>query len=166
MDRVLPGERLPAQHGDVHIGRIQFNGMAGAASHLGGDDRGPRTGKRLVNRLAGCGVILDRATHALNGLLSAVASLGVKVLDIPDGRLLAAALPLARLAVEHCIGGNLVLRDKPPVIRGRTVAHRIGQRLILPIIVAPPDHRPRLHPNYCRPYSEPTGNQAFKYLSR
>jgi hypothetical protein len=37
---LLPGERLLALHSDIDIGRVQLDGMAGVAGHLGGNDPG------------------------------------------------------------------------------------------------------------------------------
>jgi hypothetical protein len=84
---------LPALHsGHVDVGRVQLDGVADAAGHLAGDDRRPRSAERLVDSLAGAGVVLDRALHALDGLLGAVAGLGLlRLVDLPDGRLLAVA---------------------------------------------------------------------------
>src|SRR3954453_744329 len=49
---VLTGARLPPQDGDIDIGPVEFDGVACTTRHLGGDDRGPRAGERLVDDLA------------------------------------------------------------------------------------------------------------------
>src|SRR5215207_3984865 len=52
-NRRRPGEGLPALYRHVHVGGIEFNGMAGAASHLRGDDGGAGAAERVVHRLTG-----------------------------------------------------------------------------------------------------------------
>src|SRR3954453_22055077 len=49
---LLAGERLPAQDRHVDIGRVELDRVAGAAGHLTGDDRRPRTAERLIDGLA------------------------------------------------------------------------------------------------------------------
>ena len=102
--------------------------MANPAGHLGRDDRGAGAAERLVDRLAGRRVVLDRPLHALDRLLGAVAGLGFGVRDLPDRRLLAVAGPMAGLAL----------------------ADRVPGRLMLPVIIAAADHQPGLVPDDLR----------------
>src|SRR5437764_1341713 len=68
----LTGERLPALDRDIDVLRHQFDRVAGPARDLRRDDGGAGAAERLVDRLAGRRVVLDRALHALHRLLRAV----------------------------------------------------------------------------------------------
>src|SRR5258706_123513 len=76
----ITGEGLPALDRDVDILRHELNGVAGAVGDLGRDDRRTGAAERLVHRLPRRGVVLDRALHALDWLLSHARSL------VPRGR--------------------------------------------------------------------------------
>lgn len=105
---MLP-KRLPAQHRDVDIGRVQFDRVTAAAGHLGSDDGGSRAAERLIDCLSGRRVVLDRTPHAFDGLLRAVARVGLPMRDGPDGGLLAISRPVALPALPDGIPGRLVL---------------------------------------------------------
>jgi hypothetical protein len=84
----LSGERLPAEDGDIDVCWGYFDCVTRATGHLGGDDGGAGAGEGIVDGLAGAAVVLDRAAHALDGLLSTVAGLvPVITVDLPDGSL-------------------------------------------------------------------------------
>ena len=136
--RCLAGEVLPAGDGDIDIGRIELDGMAAAAGHLGGNDRGAGSAERLIDGLAGRGVVLDRPPHAFDRLLGAVAGRRLPVRDGPDGGLLAIARPVARLALPDGIPG----------------------RLVLPVIVAAADDQPGLVPDDLRADGKAAGLEA------
>src|SRR5215831_8110930 len=63
---------LPAQHGDIHIDRIDLHGRTPAPGGFGGDEGGPATPKGVVDPLSGGGVVEDGPAHALDRLLRAV----------------------------------------------------------------------------------------------
>ncbi len=136
---LLPGERLPAQHRHVDVGRRELDGVAHPAGRLGGDQRGARAAERLVDRLAGAAVVLDRPAHALDRLLRAVHRLGVlrPAGDLPQGGLLAVAGPVA------------------------LAAHGIPAGFVLPVVVTPPEHQPVLGPDDLRPDLEARRDQAL-----
>src|SRR5689334_14132740 len=102
--------------------------MAGAACHLGRDDRCARSRERLIDRLAGAGVVDDRPAHALDGLLRSVNRLAVLAAagNLPERRLFAVAGPVG-LAADGVPGG-----------------------LMLPVEVPPPEHEPVLGPDDLR----------------
>ena len=108
---------------------------------LGGDDRGPRSGERLVDRLAGRAVVQHRPAHALDRLLRAVDRRGVLVAarDRPERGLLAVAVPVA-LAL---------------------LAHRVPAGLVLPVVVAAAEHQPLLGPDDLRADGEAAGDEAL-----
>src|ERR1700731_5344830 len=66
----LPGEILPAHHCDVDISRMKLDRVAAAGGHFRCDNCGAGADERIVNRLPRRGIVLDRALHALDGLLS------------------------------------------------------------------------------------------------
>ena len=81
-------------------------------------------------------VVDDRAAHALNGLLSAMAGFGLLgFVDLPEGRL--ASVP-------------------GPVTLG-LFFDRIPARLVLPMIVAAPDGKVVLSPYDLAPNGKPDG---------
>src|SRR3954468_9461717 len=57
---LLAGERLPAHDRDIDVGRAELDRVAGAARHLGRDDRRARAAERLVDGLPRRAVVLDR----------------------------------------------------------------------------------------------------------
>jgi hypothetical protein len=69
----LPSELLPAGYGHINVGRMQFDGMAGAPLLLASDDGRSRPRERLIDGLPGRGVIADRPGHALDWLLGRMA---------------------------------------------------------------------------------------------
>ena len=71
--RLLASKLLPALHRNIDISRRDFNRVAHAAGHLSRDYRRARAAERLVDGLPGRRIILDRAAHALDRLLRAVA---------------------------------------------------------------------------------------------
>src|ERR1700739_1844153 len=73
MDRGTPGEGLPSSQNDIDIGGAQLQTAADAAGHLGRDQAGARAEKWFIDQLAGPAVVDDRAAHALDRLLRAVA---------------------------------------------------------------------------------------------
>ena len=69
-----------------------------ASGHFGCDDGGAGADKRVVDGLAGAGVVLDRALHALDGLLRAVAGFRLaRLIDLPECRLRAITVPVCML---------------------------------------------------------------------
>src|SRR4051812_26719041 len=123
-DRGRAREGLPAAHRNVDVGRAELDRVAGPAGHLGRYDRGSGAAERLVDRLPGRGVVLDRALHAGDRLLRPVAEpLVLASVDVPDRRLLAAALP---------IGG---------------APHRVPARLMLPMVMAAREREALLCPD-------------------
>ena len=94
-----PSPVKPCQRSDRHvdIGRVELHRERDAAAGLGGDDRGPRSGERLVDRLAGGAVVQHRPAHRLDRLLGAVHRRGILVAarDLPERGLPAVAVPVA-----------------------------------------------------------------------
>src|SRR5690348_3771717 len=70
--RLLAGKVLPALHRNIDITRRDLNRVADAAGHLSRDYGCAATTERLIDRLPGRGIILDRPAHALDRLLRAV----------------------------------------------------------------------------------------------
>src|SRR5438067_13620240 len=117
MDRGAPGEALPASHDDIDIGGVELDTVADAVGHFGSDQARAGAEKRVADRLAGPAVVGDRAAHAFDRLLGAMppALLALPVAerivvgDLPDCRLRAVALPVARLALAHGVPAAFVL---------------------------------------------------------
>src|SRR3954471_20850025 len=85
--RLLAGEQFPAPHRHVAILWADLDGVCAAPGHLSGDDGGAGAAERFIHRLAGRGVVLDRAAHALDWLLCAVAGFGlVRLVNLPQRR--------------------------------------------------------------------------------
>ena len=111
MDRAPPGEGLPASHDDIDISRADLETTADAAGHFGRDQARARTEKRVIDQLGLPAIVDDRTAHALDRLLRGVppALLALSITkrivvgDLPHGGLLAATLPVARLALAHRI---------------------------------------------------------------
>src|SRR5215471_6390874 len=109
MDRVPPGEGLPASHDNIDISRADFEATADATGHFGRDQARARTEKRIIDQLARPAVVNDRTAHALDRLLRGVSpsllalSIAERIVvgDLPHGGLLAATLPVARLALSY-----------------------------------------------------------------
>ena len=101
---------------------------------------GPRSGERLVDRLARGAVVQHRPAHRLDRLLGAVHRRRVLVAarDRPERRLLAVAVPV-RLAL---------------------VADRVPARLVLPVVVAAAEHQPLLGPDDLAADREAAGVEA------
>lgn len=118
--RLFAGELLPAGNGNVDVDRIKLDGMAATPGHLGGDDGCSRSAEWLIHRLAWRRVVLDRSAHAVDRLLRAVAGCRLAVWDLPDRGLLAITAPVTLAALSNRVPGWLVL----------------------PVIVATPDHQP------------------------
>src|SRR5215469_4099168 len=117
MDRGASGEELPPAHDHIDIGGVELETVAAALAHLGGDQTGSRTEKRVVDQLAGPAVVGDRPAHAFDRLLGAVppalrvvlVAKRIVVGDLPECRLRAVALPVGRLAIAHGIPAAFVL---------------------------------------------------------
>src|SRR5690606_9137355 len=96
------------------------------------DHRGAGAEERIVDRLARLGVVEDRPAHHLDRLLGRVDGLAVLLVaaeragvgDLPDGRLLAVAEPVA----------------------GLPLADRVPAGLMGPVIMAAGDREVLLHP--------------------
>src|SRR2546430_2670071 len=104
MDGLPPGELLPASDRDIDIDRVDLDGEAAAAGQFGGDDRGARSDERVVDRIPGHRVVLDRALHAFDRLLGAMA----------------VAVILARRDLPHRVLSSVALPVRPG-----TLAHRV-----------------------------------------
>ena len=103
-------EILPAQNCDIAIGRRYLKGATNPACHLSSNDRSAGTAKRLIDRIAGCGIVLNRPLHALNGLLRRMSGFGfMRLVYLPESRLLAVAGPMPGLALADGIPAGLVL---------------------------------------------------------
>jgi len=111
------GEELPTLHDDIGIKGVKLETIANAAGHFGRYQSRARAEKRVVDHLAGPAVVDDRAPHAFDRLLRAVAP-GVLVLrvtkrvvtgNLPDRRLPAVARPVAAFASAHRVPAGLVL---------------------------------------------------------
>ena len=63
-----PGQILPPPHRDVAVRRVNLHRQTLPSGHLGGDQRRSATGKRFVDRIAGCAVVQDRTAHAFDRL--------------------------------------------------------------------------------------------------
>src|SRR6516165_6983669 len=111
MDRAPPGEGLPASHDNIDISRADLEATADATGHFGRDQARARPEKRIIDPLPRPAVVDDRTAHALDQLLRGVSptllalSIGERIVigDLPHGGLLAAPLPVARLALSHRI---------------------------------------------------------------
>lgn len=68
-----PSKIHPPSNCDVHILWGKLTCVDATPGHLAGYDRRPRTAERLVNGLTGAAVVLDRALHAFDRLLRAMA---------------------------------------------------------------------------------------------
>src|SRR6516225_357224 len=145
MDRTPPGEGLPPSQDDIDINRADLETAADAAGHLGGDQARARTEKRVVDQLARPAVVDDWTAHALDGLLRGVSptllalSIAKRIVvnDLPHGGLLAATLPVARLALTH----------------------RIPAGFMAPMVVAPAQVEMRLGPDDLSAQLKPAGGQ-------
>src|SRR6516225_6307468 len=133
MDRAPPGEALPASYDDIDISRADLEATTNATGHFGRDQARARTEKRVVDQLAGPAVVDDRTAHALDRLLRGVSptllaltiAKRIVVGDLPHGGLLAATLPMARLALSH----------------------RVPAGFMAPMVVAPTQGEMRLGPD-------------------
>src|SRR5204863_32630 len=115
----------------------------GAAGDLGCNDGRARSAERLIDRLAGRGVVLDWALHALDGFLRAVPGLRrLRLRDIPNGRLRSAPVPVAILSFSH----------------------RVPARLVLPVVIAPADNQAPLIPDDLASDRETGAFQAGRLL--
>src|SRR6516165_10228993 len=145
MDRLPPGEGLPASHDNVDVSRADLETTADAAGHFGRDQARARTEKRVVDQLARPAVVDDRTAHALDRLLCGVSptllalSIAKRIVigDLPHGGLLAAPLPVARLAL----------------------AHRVPAGFMAPMVVAPAQGEMRLGPDDLSAQLKPAGDQ-------
>src|SRR6516165_6270162 len=146
MDRGPPGEGLPTSQDDIDIAGAYLETAAAAAGHFGRDQAGAQPKKRVIDQLAGPAVVDDRAAHALDRLLRAVAKAlfalsiaeWITIGDLPDCGLRAVALPVAGLALAHGVPAAFVL----PVIIAT------AQREML---LRPDDLRAQLEPTSCQP---------------
>jgi hypothetical protein len=121
----MPGEILPARHGNIDISRAQLDRMAAAAGHFRRDYRGAGADEGIVNRLARRGIVFDRPLHALDGLLSRVTAIHFLSLgNIPHCSLIASAVPRMVRSFEG-----------------------VPADLVLPMVVGPTDNKWRLAPN-------------------
>src|SRR6516164_9931325 len=112
---------------------------------FGGDQAGARTEKRVIDQLAGPAIVDNRVAHALDRLLRGVPpallalSIAKRIVvgDLPHGGLLAATLPVARLAL----------------------AHRIPAGFMAPMVVTPAQGEMRLGPDDLSAHLKPAGDQ-------
>src|SRR6516225_6836444 len=145
MDRLPPGEGLPASHDNVDVSRADLETTADAAGHFGRDQARARTEKPVIDQLARPAVVDDRTAHALDRVLCGVSptllalSIAKRIVigDLPHGGLLAAPLPVARLAL----------------------AHRVPAGFMAPMVVAPAQGEMRLGPDDLSAQLEPAGGQ-------
>src|SRR5271169_3094337 len=146
MQRMAPGEALPALHDDVDIGAIELEATACPAGHLGGDDARARAEKGIVDRLPGAAVVDDRPAHALDRLLGAVppallapwVAERVVVADLPHRGLGAVALPVAL----------------------PTLTHRVPAGFMLPMVVATAQREVLLGPDNLRARLQPAAGET------
>jgi hypothetical protein len=101
---------LPSRDRRGAIFRTEFDRVAAATGHFGRDDGGPAADERVINRIALQRVIEDRPAHALDRLLRAVAGVGAAVRDLPEGDLLAIALPVCGLEPARSSRASTVSR--------------------------------------------------------
>ena len=127
----LAREPLPAFHRHINVGRIEFDPKANPPGGFRRDQGGARPGERLIDRLAGAGIVQHRAAHALDRLLGAMPGFGVPIPagNMPERGLFAVASPVA-LAL---------------------LAHSIPAGFMLPVIIAPAQQKPFLGPDDLRP---------------
>src|SRR6516225_7361209 len=145
MDRAPPGEGLPASQNDIDISRADLETATDATGHFGRDQARARPEKRIIDPLARPAVVDDRTAHALDRLLRGVSptlfplSIGERIVigDLPHGGLLAATLPVARLAL----------------------AHRVPAGFMAPMVVAPAQDEMRLGPDDLSAQLKPAGGQ-------
>src|SRR6516164_2603016 len=145
MDRPPPGEGLPASHDDIDVSRADLEAAAGATGHFGRDQARARPEKRVIDQLARPAVVDDRTAHALDRLLRGVSPTLLALLiakrivigDLPHRGLLAAPLPVARLALSH----------------------RIPAGFMAPMVVAPAQREMRLGPDDLSAQLKPAGGQ-------
>src|SRR6516225_4388090 len=145
MDRAPPGEGLPASHDDIDISRADLEATADATGHFGRDQARPRTEKRLIDQLPRPAVVDDRTAHALDRHLRGVSPtlLALPIAKrsvigaLPHGGLLAATLPVARLAFSH----------------------RVPAGFMAPMVVAPTQSEMRFGPDDLSAQLEPARGQ-------
>src|SRR5262249_1474551 len=111
--------------------------------HLAGDDGGARTGKRFIDIVARLRIILDRAQHALDRLLRAVAGIALAMFDVPERR----------------------FRSRPLPMPDRALAHGIPARLMLAVIVAAADDEARFTPDQMTTHLKANGLERRLYLA-
>src|SRR4051794_11070514 len=75
--RQAAGERLPPADCHIDVAWIEFDGVTASSGHLSSNDRRARAAERLIDRLPSAAVVLDRAAHAFDRLLSSVHRLSV-----------------------------------------------------------------------------------------
>src|SRR6516162_662046 len=145
MDRAPPGEGLPASYDNIDISRADLEAAAGATGHFGRDQARARTEKWVVDQLARPAVVDDRTAHALDRLLRGVPPallplwIAERIIigDLPHRGLLAATLPVARLALSH----------------------RVPAGFMAPMVVAPAQGEMRLGPDDLSAQLKPAGDQ-------
>ena len=125
--RGLTRHRLKPRNRHIAITRINFHRVANALGSLRCDDRRAAAAKGFVNHIAGFAIVQHRAAHAFHWLLRAMHRRHILIAgaDRPERRLIARALPMT----------------------GGTLADAINARLMLPMIIATPEHKARLSPN-------------------
>src|SRR4051812_24494148 len=141
MRRGPSSEDLPAPHDHIDISRVELDTAADATGHFSCDQARPRAEKRVIDRLTGPAVVEDRTTHAFDRLLGAMppallappVAERIVVGNLPDCRLRAVTLPVARLTLAHSVPAGFVL---PMII---TAAQR-------KVLLDPDDLSAWLHP--------------------
>src|SRR3990167_7053766 len=123
------GELLPAQDGYINVLRRDFERVAGAAGHFGGDDLRTAADERVVSNLAIARMISDQPQEQFDRLLRRVA------LIFPNRSSALIKRPhriLIALAVER---------------RTATAHPSVKAQFVLPVIVTAAENEVRLRPN-------------------
>src|SRR5665647_2473415 len=112
--RLLASERFEARYHHVAEQRRALERVAGSAELLGGDDRRARAAERLVDEVAGRGVVADRAADGLHRFHRWMNRAGAVVdlaLDLPDGARVGGGPTLGAVALHPAVDEGLVVPE-------------------------------------------------------
>src|ERR1035437_3644318 len=132
--RSRPAEALPSRQSDIDVDRVDLHRVAVGAGALGGDERGPRAGEGLVERVTTPQVIADRSLEEDEGLLSRVVESWL--VGACHDHLGAGSVPDRRL----------VPGAEEPDLGALPPHHPAG--LVAPVIPAPPHREEALVPDH------------------